>query len=611
MELIFNYNEEEIIYQSLDNKEKINEAFHKYRKNTDINTLTFSYFDKTLDGNSSIEEMINTFNIEKNKIDILVTEKNNFSNSSFMNSKDIICPKCGERAKFDIIKYMLLLQCLKGHNIGNIFLDKFEKTQKIDNTKIICDECKLNFKANSDKNNFYKCNQCKKNLCEQCNNKHKEENKEHNIINYENKNYICDIHNEKYNSFCKQCNKNICTNCNNEHKEHEIIYYENLLPNLNEVENKNKKLRNDINKLKSIINDMINKLNKVKYTMDYFYNINKKIYNLIKNNNINYEVLHSYNQLNKSEILNDINDIINNNRISYEKIDEICDKINYKFCEEITIKYQIKPNDNKIKIFGQDFINNNKENCKMVIEGEELEIKDLIELNDLKIKNNILEIKLKGIHNVTNMSCLFYECKSIISLPDISNLNLINVTNLSYMFRGCLSLNSLPDISIWNTSNINNMSFMFRGCSSLNSLPDISKWDTSNVNDMSFMFNKCSSLNSLPEISKWDTKNVKNMRCLFSGCTALKTLPDISKWNTENVNDMSGLFYECKNLECIPDISNWNMNNVSNMSFMFRGCSSLISLPDIKKWNINNAKDMKDMFEGCNKVKDIPKFNDK
>ena len=40
---------------------------------------------------------------------------------------------------------------------------------------------------------------------------------------------------------------------------------------------------------------------------------------------------------------------------------------------------------------------------------------------------------------------------------------------------------------------------MFYGCKSLSSLPDISKWNINNVTDMSYMFYECSSLKSLPE----------------------------------------------------------------------------------------------------------------
>ena len=44
------------------------------------------------------------------------------------------------------------------------------------------------------------------------------------------------------------------------------------------------------------------------------------------------------------------------------------------------------------------------------------------------------------------------------------------------------------------------MKAVFYECSSLISLPDISKWKTNNVNDMTGMFDECSSLISLPEI---------------------------------------------------------------------------------------------------------------
>ena len=106
--------------------------------------------------------------------------------------------------------------------------------------------------------------------------------------------------------------------------------------------------------------------------------------------------------------------------------------------DEIILQYIIK--DKEIQIFGTNFVNNNKNNCKMIIEGNEMELKDKIN----NITNNILEIKLKGIKNITNMSC---------------------------MFENCSSLNSLPDISKWNTSNVNNMSDMFDGCSKLSKIP--------------------------------------------------------------------------------------------------------------------------------------------
>ena len=50
---------------------------------------------------------------------------------------------------------------------------------------------------------------------------------------------------------------------------------------------------------------------------------------------------------------------------------------------ELTIIYKIEINENKIKIFGEDFVKNNKENCKIIIdEKEEKEICSELNINE-------------------------------------------------------------------------------------------------------------------------------------------------------------------------------------------------------------------------------------
>ena len=129
----------------------------------------------------------------------------------------------------------IFIQCKNKHNIGNILLNEYENTQKIDISKIKFYKCKKENQAKSYKNIFYRCNQCNKNLCPYCKEKYLKENEEHNIINYDDKNYLCNIHNEKYTSYCKDCNENICLYFKNEHKMHGIINFENILPNINNI----------------------------------------------------------------------------------------------------------------------------------------------------------------------------------------------------------------------------------------------------------------------------------------------------------------------------------------------------------------------------------------
>ena len=132
----------------------------------------------------------------------------------------------------------------------------------------------------------------------------------------------------------------------------------------------------------------------------------------------------------------------------------------------INIIYNIKEEDRKcgnINIFGLEFVKNNRVKCKMIIDNKEYKITE--QYNIENYIDNELKIKLKGINNITNISGMFRECKSLLSLSDISKWNINNVANMSFMFCGYSSLSSLPDISKWNTNKVKDMSYMFNECS--------------------------------------------------------------------------------------------------------------------------------------------------
>ena len=115
-----------------------------------------------------------------------------------------------------------------------------------------------------------------------------------------------------------------------------------------------------------------------------------------------------------------------------------------KDISEINIIYDTK-GENYINIFGSNFVKNNKNKCKMIIDNKEYELAEKYKVK--RSNNNKLKIKLKGINNVTNMNGMFYECLSLSSLPDISKWNTNNVNDMSNLLYRCLSLSSLPDIS--------------------------------------------------------------------------------------------------------------------------------------------------------------------
>ena len=217
---------------------------------------------------------------------------------------------------------------------------------------------------------------------------------------------------------------------------------------------------------------------------------------------------------------------------------------------EINIVYNAK-GERGIKLFGKEFVERNKKNCKLIIEGQEEELKEMYSFGYFGyffgLGKETLEVKLKGLINIIDASNMFNECTSLLSVPDISNWNTLNVINMKNMFSECSSLLYLPNISNWNTSNVTNMSNMFNGCSSLSSLPDISNWNTSNVTNMTYMFRNCTSLSSLPDIFKWNISNVKDMSFIFSYCLSLSPLPDVSKWKSSKATKI-GLLLGCKDL---------------------------------------------------------------
>lgn len=200
--------------------------------------------------------------------------------------------------------------------------------------------------------------------------------------------------------------------------------------------------------------------------------------------------------------------------------------------------------------------------------------------------------------NVTNMSNMFTNCKSLTSL-DLSGFNTSNVTDMSDMFSGCLALSDV-DLSSFDTSNVTNMSRMFSNCQSLTNL-DISNFDTGNVTTMLWMFKDCTSLISL-DISSFDTGNVTDMTCMFWNCKSLENL-DVSNFDTSKVKMMNYLFSGCSKLTSL-DVSNFNTSNVMHMKHMFSGCESLTIL-DLSNFDTRMVFYMNNMFSDSSSLKTI------
>ena len=106
------------------------------------------------------------------------------------------------------------------------------------------------------------------------------------------KNYLCNIHGEKYILYCEECNKNICDLCEIEHNNHKYYSLNKLITN---KDNNLNELRTKIDNLKKEINDIINKFNKIMDNLEIYYNISSNVINSYNIKNKNYEILKNIN----------------------------------------------------------------------------------------------------------------------------------------------------------------------------------------------------------------------------------------------------------------------------------------------------------------------------
>ena len=337
--VIFNFMGKDVTIQCNDHN-KVKDIFSKFAVKSQANKdlLYFLYGGNIINEELTLEELYNPIDKKEKKITILVYEMNDLildEEGELIKSKEIICPKCYEICLIKIKDYKIkLYDCKNLHVTKDILLDEFENTQKINISKIICNSCNKNNKSKTYNNKFYKCLTCKQNLCPECKLKH-DKSHENNIIDYDNKNYICNIHNDFYNSYCDECNKNLCMLCQNEHDDgHNMIEYRKVIEDKEKIKKELDEFNKNIDKLNDEIKGIIQKLNKIISNMKIYYEINKNILeNKFANYEKNYEMLKNIKEIKNNIKESDINNVIkeNNLELKLKKLIEIYEKMKNEY----------------------------------------------------------------------------------------------------------------------------------------------------------------------------------------------------------------------------------------------------------------------------------------
>ena len=168
-------------------------------------------------------------------------------------------------------------------------------------------------------------------------------------------------------------------NCEKEHINHPKIYYGNILSSSDEVKKRINDLEKNINEINNNIDNMIRKLKIYKENINNYYQISVDIMKNVDNKNRNYEILNNIIEISNNDVMKDIERIVEEKDIKNKVniILDITDKFDLIKDDEITLIYNINNKDNVIKLFDTEFVNNNKNICKIIYQNKEIELKDV------------------------------------------------------------------------------------------------------------------------------------------------------------------------------------------------------------------------------------------
>ena len=117
----------------------------------------FLYNGQSINFQLNFNQIANEIDKGRGKMAILVNPtKNEEDIKKEIKSEEIICPECGEICLINFHDYNITFSdCKNNHKVGSMFFNEFDNTQKIDESKIVCNNCKKTNKNESYQHKFY------------------------------------------------------------------------------------------------------------------------------------------------------------------------------------------------------------------------------------------------------------------------------------------------------------------------------------------------------------------------------------------------------------------------------------------------------------------------
>ena len=220
------------------------------------------------------------------------------------------------------------------------------------------------------------------------------------------------------------------------------------------------------------------------------------------------------------------------------------------------IRYQMKykigkrgRNNNNLNILGKDFVKNNINKGKLIIENKKYYLKEYIKLNNYNFKKSEIKIDILLSQDICNISYMF---NNIESLSEFSKKNSTENKEINYDFSEIENKDGGLEYNI--NKKDENKGTIYE-----------SLGDNIFYYEYSEIPKKEESLETESINFKMDNSqiNIKSEEMIYK-TESSSSLYD--KLNFNNINDMSFMFFNCRELLSLPDISKWNTNNVKDMS---------------------------------------------
>ena len=525
-----------------------------------------------------------------------MSANNLFHNNTTFVSKSVtqVCPKCGGNCSLTKDGFFIISKCEHNHILKNSIVE-FEKGQFIKGSleEIFCGLCS----KKTAYNNLFYCIQCQKKLCESCKEHHmysKIDNCIHDIIEYNNKKYYCQEHDELCLAYCSKCKKDICLQCYKAHKLHEIEEFD---LNTKKIKTSLKEYKRLYEKVKDIYYNDISQL-------DYFFKEIDDVFRICTEKNENYGKIRTMQELNnlksfdiefinerlkkiinlneeEKDILKDLGSFIQFHEEiknpDFEKMQKEKSNKNLYIQKENELKFiSKKKKEKKGYIYNIEYYNN-----KHMILKENIKPKEKTKLKNKKNLNTKNRIKA-GIRNInisynfnyliyTRMSSneyIFQSCTLLNNISEEYKYNIEKKRIINYIFN--IKDNNLPKLNSAD-SEFNNPSKTENNILIFENICDISQYDINanlydGINCDNNNNNKINSVEIIDEyielIDQYLQIQDKEKNCQLE---KLSLNSDVKQSKNNNKDEVNSKYFTCKEISDIqPTIRNNETNNKNN-----------------------------------------------